>query len=236
MLYAAVMNGRVVVDREERERERNRRSRVVDGFWGVEWVRKDSRPEENAKEPRGRAESERTRRCKEGLRVSLGEGVGVAEGGEGVGIGVTAPNIFTSLSALPCPYTGPPRPSEAITPLPVQPAVIVYPAEGRSRLCNLLSNQMGNSPNPDTQSATMERPPPLLQRQIEQLDAGLRGTKALMAGLVGLAVGRQLSGAALRYIQMSIGQLIADIHILFMPMGPRKPENKRLHKKTLRST
>lgn len=36
MLYAAVMNGSVVVAREERERERNRRRRMVGGCWGVE--------------------------------------------------------------------------------------------------------------------------------------------------------------------------------------------------------
>ena len=43
MLYAAVMNGRVVDAREERERERNRRRRVVGGVEGAWrwwwWVR-----------------------------------------------------------------------------------------------------------------------------------------------------------------------------------------------------
>jgi len=45
-------------------------------LWNLWWVRYDSRPEEKAKEPRGRAESERMRRrCKEGSKVSTMGGV-----------------------------------------------------------------------------------------------------------------------------------------------------------------
>lgn len=78
------MKGRVVVAREVRERLRKRRRRTVGrgADWGggggldvlleVRWVRYDSRPEEKAKEPRGRAESERMRRrCREGSEGSL---------------------------------------------------------------------------------------------------------------------------------------------------------------------